>query len=240
MANAGAIDDYVARLRRAVSGPLRAKRDLLAEARDSLLDAAEAYESSGCGRAEAERLAVEDFGPVAEIAPGYQEALAVSQGRRTAALLFLSVPLTALMWSVIWKIFPEPPSALTTPKPGWFEPLARVVDYSQLAIGVLGGAALVALGRGLRRIRRPRLVTRALGLFVWLQMPILLMMCVALMRGAHGPAGFSAYAPGAAVTAISFAFWACQLFSAARCLTATGLTSTGLTLTGRERSRSRS
>ncbi|MEW9529379.1 permease prefix domain 1-containing protein [Microbispora sp. NPDC049125] len=221
MASVGPIDEYVAALRASLRGPGGAKRDLLTEARDSLLDAAEAFEGDGHDREAAERLAVEEFGAVGAIAPGYQEELAVGQGRRTAALLFIGAPMTAFLWAVIWKFFPESASTAAIPQPGWFSPLARAVDSVQLGAGVIGAVALLVLGRGLRVVPRPALVTRWMGLFVWLQFPIMLLMCLGLTIGARGPEGFSEYAPGVVLSYASYAFWAWQLHSAARCLVAT-------------------
>lgn len=73
---AGHIDDHVSRLRRALRGPRRLKRDLLAEARDGLLDAALTGERRGLGRTEAERAAVREFGTVEEVVGSFQEVLA--------------------------------------------------------------------------------------------------------------------------------------------------------------------
>ncbi|WP_211589368.1 permease prefix domain 1-containing protein [Microbispora sp. H11081] len=220
MANAGPIDEHVASMRRALRGPRGARRDLLAEARDSLLDAAEVYESEGLPRAEAERLAVSDFGTVSEIAPGFQAELAVSQGRRTAGLLFLSVPLTAFLWAVIWRVFPETPR-IEQVKPDWFGLLARTVDLIQLGVGVVGGLALLALGRGSRRFRRPALLTRWLGVFVWVQTPLVGAMGLALAAAAQGPVGFTGYLPGLAVALFSYVLSAAQLYHATRCLRCT-------------------
>ncbi|GAA1300576.1 hypothetical protein Psi02_27360 [Planotetraspora silvatica] len=210
------IDDYVAGLRRLLHGPVRARRDLLAEARDGLVDAAEAYEAEGHVRAEAERLAIADFGPVTDIAPGFQEELAVGQGRRTAALLFVSVPVTALMWSLVWEFFPHSPAAPVPPQ--WFWTVSRLLDYTQFATGVLGGVALLALGRGLRVLRRPRILTRALGLLVLAQIPVRVVMSMALVRGADGPPGFGDYAPGVAVSLLTYALGTWQFVSAVLCV----------------------
>ncbi|WP_406316286.1 permease prefix domain 1-containing protein [Streptosporangium sp. NBC_01639] len=220
MASAGIIDDYVTELSRALRGPRGAKLDLVTEARDSLVDTAEALEGEGLERAEAERIAVAEFGPISEIAPGYQEDLSISAGRRLAALLFVSVPLTALLWSVIWQIFPIDPVDYAT-KPGWFVPIARSVDILQMFTGVLGGIALLALGRGLRRIRRPRLVTRGLAVFVWAVFPVMLVLCAALVYGSHGPTGFSGYPLGVGVSLVSYGFMLAQLYGATRCLSIT-------------------
>lgn len=220
MVNAGPIDDYMGALRRALRGPGGVRRDLLTEAHDSLLDAAEAYECEGLSRVEAERLAVADFGTVREIAPDFQRELAVSQGRRTAALLFLSVPLTTLAWSVLWRIFPET-TWMEQVKPAWFGLLSRSVDLIQLGVGVLGGLALLALGRGARRIRRPDLLIRGLGVFVWIMTPLIGAMGLTLAAAARDPIGFTAYVPGLVVSLLNYVLSAWQLSSAARCLRCT-------------------
>src|SRR5690349_5501816 len=131
MASASAIDDYVSGLGRSLRGPSRLRRDLVAEARDGLDDAAEAHVEQGVGRAEAERKAVAEFGPMTEIARAYQEELAAHQGRRMAATLFVTVPLMTLIWSFIWVVFPEDPVTVMAVKPIWFTPLARFLDFFQ-------------------------------------------------------------------------------------------------------------
>ena len=83
---AGMIDAYVADLADALRGPRRAKADLIAEARDSLVDATEAYARRGFDRAAAERRAVQEFGMIAEIAVGYQTELGLAQGPRSCWL----------------------------------------------------------------------------------------------------------------------------------------------------------
>ncbi|MGJ6961931.1 permease prefix domain 1-containing protein [Streptosporangium sp. G11] len=220
MAGTGVIEDYVTGLSHALRGPRRPKLDMITEARDSLLDTAEALESDGLGRDEAERAAVEEFGPIGEIAPGYQEELSNVAGRRLATLLFVTVPLTAIMWSVIWRIFPTTPTAYEE-MPDWFIMVARGVDMLQMFIGLIGGLALFALRRGLRRIRRPRLVTRALGLFVWAMLPVMLVSCGALMFGSRNSAGFDDYPPGIGASLVSYALWLLQLYGAFHCLSLT-------------------
>ncbi|WP_037969778.1 permease prefix domain 1-containing protein [Streptosporangium amethystogenes] len=220
MAGSGVIDDYVTGLGHALRGPRGPRLDMITEARDSLLDTAEALEGDGLEREEAERAAVEEFGTIEEIAPGYQEELSIAAGRRLAVVLFLTVPLTTAMWSLIWKVFPAAPMAYET-RPDWFVPVARGLDILQMLIGVLGGVALFALGRGLRRIRRPRLVTRFLGLLVWAMLPVMLALSGALMFGSSGPDGFGDYLPGAGVALMSLLFWGLQLYGAFTCLSLT-------------------
>ncbi|MCG5217452.1 permease prefix domain 1-containing protein [Streptosporangium sp. KLBMP 9127] len=211
------IDDYVDSLGRTLKGPGRPKRDLVAEARDSLLDTADALEEDGLDRVVAERTAVLEFGDVRAIAPGYQRELTVCVGRRLAALLFATVPATALMWSVIWQIFPTAPAGAVI-QPGWFVPVARSLDILQLITGVLGAVVLVMLGRGSRRLRRPERVTRALAVFVWAMLALSLVLCAALTFGAHGLDGFDGYPPGLVASLLSWLFWMAQGYGAIRCM----------------------
>jgi hypothetical protein len=229
MPGASRIDDYVAALGRRLRGPRRLKRDLLAEARDGLADAAEALRADGLDRDEAERIAVAEFGDVAEIAPGYQAELAACQGRRTAALLFLSVPVTTLMWSALWRLHPWRP-ADPADIPAWFMPLAQGVDLVQAATGIAGALALLALGRAARRARRsrlldPRVLTRGLGVLILVQMPLVALASTALSSAAATSIeALEQYPPAQAVTLISTLLGAWQLASALRCLHATSRT----------------
>ncbi|MFI6598304.1 permease prefix domain 1-containing protein [Nonomuraea sp. NPDC050536] len=211
------IDDYVTDLGRALSGPEGPKRDLVVEARDSLADAAEALEAEGLDRPEAERLAVEEFGAVAEIAPGYQNELTACAGRRLGLLLFISVPITVIMWSVVWRIFPADPVAWAH-KPSWYTLVSRLVDVLQLATGLYGGLALLALARGARWIRRPHLVTRSLGVLVWVMMPTIGGLSYLLSNGPGVPPNVSTFLPALLANLITCAFWGMQLYGAVRCM----------------------
>jgi hypothetical protein len=221
MAGSSRIDDHVAALGHRLRGPRRLKRDLLAEARDSLVDAAEALEAGGLDRDEAERVAVAEFGEVAEIVPGYQAELAACQGRRTAALLFVSVPATTLMWSELWHFYPWSPASLTE-APSWFLPLARLIDWLQILTGIAGALALLALGRFSRRVGDPCRLTRRLGILVLVQIPVIgLATSVLSLAASPSLATFEDYLPGQVVSLISTLLCVWQLSSALRCLYAT-------------------
>lgn len=97
------IDTYLTELAGALRGPRRAKADLLAEARDSLIDATEAYEAGGVDRGTAERQAVRDFGAVSEIAPGYQAELGLSQGKRTILLILFVFAAQPFIWGYAFR-----------------------------------------------------------------------------------------------------------------------------------------
>ncbi|MEV0143618.1 MULTISPECIES: permease prefix domain 1-containing protein [unclassified Nonomuraea] len=217
------IDDYVADLGRALAGPAGPKRDLVVEARDSLADAADALEAEGFDRAEAERMAVAEFGEVAEIAPGYQDELTASAGRRLAAVLFLSLPVSVLIWSMIWRIYPDSGAAWED-RPAWYTPIARLLDYLQAGGAVYGGFALVALSRGGRWIRRPRLVTRSLGLAVMILLPLCGLLSSALTAVSGLPSDFDTLAPVMLAELVTSAFWGAQLYGATRCLRLTRTT----------------
>lgn len=92
------IDAYLTDLGAALRGPRRAKSDLLAEARDHLVDAAQQYERDGLERPAAERAATADFGELAEIVPAYQAELGLTQGRRTALALLCMSAAQPFVW----------------------------------------------------------------------------------------------------------------------------------------------
>lgn len=98
------IDAYLTALDNALRGPRRAKADLLAEARDHLVEATEAHQETGLARTPAEHAAITDFGALAEIVPAYQSELDLAQGNRTAlATLSLSAA-QPLVWAVFAEI----------------------------------------------------------------------------------------------------------------------------------------
>ncbi|SFL72549.1 MULTISPECIES: permease prefix domain 1-containing protein [Streptomyces] len=158
------IDRYVTELSRTLRGPRTAKADLLAEARDGLIDAADAYEDSGLNRESAERQAVADFGPVHVVAPDYQAELGLAQGRRTA-ILICAVMLTQ---PVAWRVM----QTLTKDAPGGhggrgYELVDAAARWSGGITIALGLAVLFATGTGVRRLGSPRLVARVTGIFAF-------------------------------------------------------------------------
>ncbi len=142
-------------------GPRRRKADLLAEARDHLVDATEAFEADGLDRASAEREAVADFGAVDEVAPGYRAELAVSQSRRTAMLLFLALIIQPIVWQEgvwSWNQDPVRESALNDV----LQSLVRGIGMVAIAGAVL---AVIAAGVGMRYPIVRDYVSRATALF---------------------------------------------------------------------------
>ncbi|WP_327006104.1 permease prefix domain 1-containing protein [Dactylosporangium sp. NBC_01737] len=154
------IDTYVTSLGAALRGPRAAKRELLTEVRDSLHDAAAHYESTGLPGDDAARMAVDEFGPVRELAPDYQRELALFQGRRTALFVAGAIAVQQVISEVAWR------SAAT----GWhWQPgrgyalLAQTVDYAGYTVVVLGLLAALACGIGSRYVTVGSGFVRATG-----------------------------------------------------------------------------
>jgi HAAS len=155
------VEDYLDGLSRALSGPRRRKADLLAEARDSLVDATEAYEADGLSRYDAQRAAVDEFGKLAEVVPGYKTELGIAQGRRTAVLLCAVLFAQPIVWHEgTWPWTQEPPQHDTFV--GFLDALVMTAGTLSIAGSVL---ALVATGLGLRYPAVRDRVTRMTALF---------------------------------------------------------------------------
>lgn len=161
MLTAGPIDTYVAALHGALRGPRVAKSDLVTEARDGLIDAAERHEQDGLDRATAERAAVEEFGPVADLAPQYQLELALTQCRRTAVLVAVAVAAQSLYSEITWH---NDASGSTWQPDRFYSILASTVDYASYAVVAGALVAALACGIGSRYFEVGRRFARAIGI----------------------------------------------------------------------------
>ncbi|MDX6280209.1 MAG: hypothetical protein QOH03_1280, partial [Kribbellaceae bacterium] len=140
------VETYLTGLSRALRGPRRRKADLMAEARDSLVDATEAYQAEGLSPVEAAEQAVADFGDLDEVVPGYRSELGIAQGRRTAVLLLLVMMAQPLIWQEgLWSWNQHPDSD---------NPVVFLLNQLVIAVGglsIAGGVlVLLATGIGLR------------------------------------------------------------------------------------------
>lgn len=155
------VETYLAGLNRALVGPRRRKTDLLAEARDSLVDATEAFEADGLSVDEAKLRAVQDFGDLAEVVPGYRAELGIAQGRRTAVLLFLVLIAQPIVWLPgVWAWTQQP--ELASPFVAFLNQSVEVVGSLSIAGAVV---AVVATGIGLRYPLVRDRATRATAIF---------------------------------------------------------------------------
>lgn len=161
IAGSSGIDNYMGSLAGTLAGPRRLKEDLLAEARGSLADAAEAYQRHGLPRADAERRAIAEFGSVAEISPGFQEQLTIAHARWTARFLLLvfAAQFALSIWqnhAHDWWTGSRPATAHLL--------LAHADDWLQVT--VVAGAAIFAalLGSRVRRAGASRRTSWIFGL----------------------------------------------------------------------------
>jgi hypothetical protein len=152
------IAEYVVALRRALHGPRRTLRCMVAEAHSGLADAAAAYRDGGVAPERAAVLAVRDFGPVAEVAPVFQDELTARQGRWAAVLFAVVFPAMLVGWDLLWKSGAVRREPSATPEVVRF--LAALQDVTTVAVGA---AALVLLVSTFRRTVSPRRLTSAVG-----------------------------------------------------------------------------
>lgn len=157
------IDAYLAVLRRELRGPVFVRLSMLREVRDGLHDAASAHRDGGASRAEAERLAVEEFGPPDGVVAGLREELAAAAGRYLAAVaIVLGTTQFALAhhtWqtAAIEQGWPRP-----TPAYGMF---AQAVDIANVVVLIALAVSVLVLGRGGRYLPTRRVV-RIMGIGV--------------------------------------------------------------------------
>lgn len=156
------IEAYVAELDKALRGPRATKADLLAEARDGLIDAADAYENAGLDRCDAERRAVAEFGAVPEIAPDYQTELGLAQGRRTALLIFFVLAAQP----VLWRLTRHLAGGVGFDSPGYLL-VEDVVSWMGAATVLAAILVVTAAGYGVRYLGTHRRFVQATGVFAF-------------------------------------------------------------------------
>ncbi|MFC0528135.1 permease prefix domain 1-containing protein [Phytohabitans kaempferiae] len=159
------IDEYVHSLGRALAGPGRLKGDMLREARDGLVDAAAAYQDEGLPRAEAERLAVAQFGEVGALAPAYQAELGIGAARRMALRMALMGAVFATLTEVMWRGSPWSTSTTGPYPPTLYLFISEAQDHFGYVLAGLALSVYLWLAWSARRGRQTgRHAVRAIGL----------------------------------------------------------------------------
>jgi len=183
------IERYTTGLSAALRGPRRLRADMIAEARDSLMDAAEAHLDAGLEAQEAARRAVDEFGRYDEIVPAYQAELAVAQGRRTTLWMATALPLMHLFAPLMWW---KAPWSNRNPVAGYWA-LTTNFDYLSIGATVVAFVLLVGFGWGSRYVRDGVRYARGVGIGV---------LVFLVVHGAAGAAiiGMSLYSWPSAVT----------------------------------------
>jgi hypothetical protein len=201
----------VARLERRLSGPRRLRRDMVAEVRDGLHDAATAHEEAGLEPAAAVRCALEEFGDLEAVARELQRELVARQARRAALIVGLAFLPLVLAWDLVWRLAPhEGPAA-----GDGLGAVYLAVDLVQLVAGLAGAVLAVAL----RRPQAPAGLCRAAGLVGLATPAIVTALCVAML--AYGPwaVGPALGTPATALLSLASAsILAASLLAGARCL----------------------
>lgn len=205
------VDAYLTGLSRALPGPRRRRADLLAEARDHLIDATEAFEADGLDRTRAEREAVADFGDLDEVVPGYCADLAVSQSRRTAVMLCAVLIIQPLVWREgiwNWNHDPAEPSALNV----FLNGLVEVIGGLALAGAAL---AVVAAGLGLRYPVVREHATRTTARFALTASVVISLIGISMASASTHPDSLMSFGAVGAFVVLPLVFVALQ---ARRCL----------------------
>jgi hypothetical protein len=135
--SAGPIAAYLRSVERRLHAPRSTRRELTTELADGLWDAAEAYRKAGDPPLLAETRAVRECGPVDTVVAAYRPEVVALQGRRTAALFALSMPVMVFAWGLVWSTkAPGPPASGV-----WhLGLLSGLTDWA----GVAGGVAAMA------------------------------------------------------------------------------------------------
>jgi hypothetical protein len=212
------IDAYLGELNRRLHGPRRARADLVAEARDGLVDAAAGYERKGLCRLDAERRAVDEFGDVREIAKAFQAELGLAQTRRTAALVVAVIGSQSAATEVAWRVMAQ--------RGGTWRPsaayalLANAVDVAGYVTVAAALLTVVACGIGTRWVRVEGRIARAAGVAAFVVCGYFTVASAVLT--VFGPYAGTAFAGWPAVaTAAAWLFTpSCIGWSARRCLRA--------------------
>jgi hypothetical protein len=177
------IEAYVSELDDTLRGPRGLKADMIAEARDGLLDASEAYEQAGYDPDAAQGRAIADFGPVDAIAPDYQTQLGLSQGRRTVLLMCASLAAQPIVWRVLLPLAGHPESSGGAA----YDVVNRLVEGIG-AVSIGSGLLLVlALGPGTRYLRAPDRLIRGVGVFALVVCAVFVVL--GTLMSAFGPDG---------------------------------------------------
>lgn len=200
------VDDYLTSLGKALPGPRRKKADLLAEARDHLTDATEAFEADGLDRTAAERAAVADFGELSDVVPAYREELSVAHSRNTAALLLGVLLLQPLIWQPglwAWNQDTTAPSELSV-----------LLEHAIRWVGgtAIGGAVLAVLATsfGQRWAVVRQWGIRVTAIFAMVSAVVVSIGGLAMSLAAHGPAGSLDLVPVSAFVLIPLSVVALQ------------------------------
>jgi hypothetical protein len=133
------IEGYLNAVATHLTGPARARRAILAELHDGLLEATSAQQAHGATPHQAATAAIEEFGDPAMIARGFASELAAASARRVAVTLTSTGPFVGLLWLAAYATSRLGPVELAPP---WRWPAAPAGSW--FAFPIVGAAVLVS------------------------------------------------------------------------------------------------
>lgn len=159
MTVADPIAEYAVALDRALLGPRRTRRCMVAEARAGLRDAAAAYRDGGAAPERAAALAVRDFGPVAVVAPEFQDELTARQGRWAAVLFAIVFPAMLFGWDLLWST-----GTVRRDERVISDVVVELSVLQDVMTALIGLAALALFAATYLRAISPRRLTKTIGI----------------------------------------------------------------------------
>lgn len=165
------VDTYLADIARRLPGPRRARRDVVDELRDGLLEAVDRHRERGVAPRAAVRCAIGEFGTPTEVAAAHAAELGVRQVRRCARRVLVLLVLAGLAWYGYDALLGTPASIV--PPSGAsrqvFLAATDVISYPPV-VAALGALGLLVSTAGVRCARRlvpwSVVITTALGAHV--------------------------------------------------------------------------
>lgn len=202
---------YLEEIAARLTGPARARRDILAELKVGLADAADAHRSAGLGPGQAAHAAVVEFGGPERVAEGFRAELAAAQARRVVLPLVAAGPLIGGLW--VATAMAGGIGGRTVPSWQWAGTPAGARPVIHLAVIALAAAIAGALftvattGRLSRRLPGRPLVTAAIAAGGTAPIDLTLLALLAV-QAAAAPGGFAAFpaATAAAGSLVRLAF----------------------------------
>ncbi len=92
------VDGYLAAVATRLAGPARARKAILAELHDGLLEAIDAHLTRGSAPVQAAIAAIDEFGDPRTVSSAFAPELAANHARRVALTLAPTGPLVGLLW----------------------------------------------------------------------------------------------------------------------------------------------
>jgi hypothetical protein len=136
------LDDYLEVLADRLPGPAGARRAILGELGDGLVDATRARLAGGASPAQAATAAVNEFGDPATVAHAFAPELAATRARRIALALIATGPLVGSLW--LGLLAASGPAVITVAPP-WRWPITQVGGWpARLLLAVTVASVVTA------------------------------------------------------------------------------------------------